>query len=493
MRGIDYLASRKDVDAQRIGAEGCSGGGTATAYLAALDDRVKAAGVACYITSFSELLPSPTGVQEAEQSIPGFIAQGLDFADYVEAFAPKPYAIISTTEDMFPFKGANQTYEEAQRIFRLHGAGEKLAWIVGPGGHGNLGPISRAIVGFFAHYLGGARGFDADFTPMRLEHPEDLLCTPTGQISTSFGGETVASMIAARAREVLPVESRLTDRRDVGALRSRVQSDIRTLAGVTAADGSSVRGARTLFTEQRDGYRLETVVLETEPGVELPALVVGPDRPGRKAAVLWMGPKDGEVDRLAKGGRVVVVFEPRPSPPGSEGSKSPYLGAFNLLSLRASLVGKTIIGLRIDDAIHAFGWLASRADVDPAGLMIYGKGPLGVVALHVAALDDRVLHVVLDGALSSYRSAIDQPLHRNISEVMIPGVVRKYDLPDLLLAIAPRDVTVISPRDATGAEIGAEQFRREMSYVFESDVKLGTPERIIVEPRRLDQLVPEAH
>src|SRR5579872_1594651 len=119
MRGIDYLVSRKDVDASRIGAFGCSGGGTSTAYLAALDDRLKAVGVACYITSFQELLPSSTGVQEAEQSIPCFIEQGLDFGDWVEAFAPKPYGIISTTNDMFPFQGARQAYEEVKRIYKL--------------------------------------------------------------------------------------------------------------------------------------------------------------------------------------------------------------------------------------------------------------------------------------------------------------------------------------------------------------------------------------
>src|SRR4029077_8100582 len=93
MRGIDYLTARKDVDAARIGAFGCSGGGTATAYLAALDDRVKVAATACYITSFQELLPSDTGVQEAEQSLPGFLAEGLDIPDWVELAAPKPYAI----------------------------------------------------------------------------------------------------------------------------------------------------------------------------------------------------------------------------------------------------------------------------------------------------------------------------------------------------------------------------------------------------------------
>ena len=122
MRGVDYLVGRKDIDSNRIGAFGCSGGGTATAYFAALDPRVKVAATACFITAFQELLASATGNQDAEQTIPHFVEQGMDFADWVELFAPKPYAIVSTTEDMFPYEGAKKSYEEAKRFYSVYGA-----------------------------------------------------------------------------------------------------------------------------------------------------------------------------------------------------------------------------------------------------------------------------------------------------------------------------------------------------------------------------------
>jgi hypothetical protein len=73
VRGLDYLAARPDVDAQRLGAFGCSGGGTMTAFLSALDERVKATATACYVTDFDHLL-STVGPQDGEQSIPGFLA-----------------------------------------------------------------------------------------------------------------------------------------------------------------------------------------------------------------------------------------------------------------------------------------------------------------------------------------------------------------------------------------------------------------------------------
>lgn len=450
MRGIDYLSTRPDVDASRIGALGCSGGGTATAYLAALDPRLKAVGVACYITSFHELLPSPTGVQEAEQSIPRFLEQGLDFADWVELAAPTPYAIISTMSDMFPFEGARQTYQEAQRIFALYGAADHLQWITGPGGHGNLGPISPAILGFFLHHLKGAPAGDALFTPLRPAHPEDLLVTPTGQVATSIGGATVASIVKDHA----PPAKR--------AAPSGLLAGIRKLTGAVARPGAARPAVRATSSEQREGYRVDALVIPSD-GADLPGQIAIPESPGRKPAILIVGPLAGlagELDRLGKEGKIVLAMEPTPAPSGTEGSKSPYLGPFNLLSLRASLVGKTITGLRIDDVIRTMDWLAARPDVDPSAITAYGSGAYGTVVLHAAALDGRIQRVVVENTLASYRLAIEQPLHRDISEVMIPGVLLHYDMDDLVRAIAPRPVTIVSPADATGAAINEQERRK---------------------------------
>jgi hypothetical protein len=192
---------------------------------------------------------------------------------------------------------------------------------------------------------------------------------------------------------------------------------------------------------------------------------------GRKPAILMLDSPERaepEADRMMKSGWVVVVLQPTPSPPGTEGLKSPYLGPFNLLSMRALLVGKSLVGIQIDDAIHAMDSLAARPDVDPARITVYGHGAFGMIALHAAVLDSRIRSVVLEDTLASYHMVLDQPLHRDISEVMIPGVLEKYDTGGLILAISPRPVTVISPRDATGAVLSEEQFRSALDYVFQS-------------------------
>jgi len=99
-RALDYLISRPEVEGERIGCTGCSGGGTLSTYVSALDPRVKAAAPACWMNSYRVLFTGPVG--DSEQSIPNFLSSGLDETDYVELFAPKPWLIVSTLEDFFP-------------------------------------------------------------------------------------------------------------------------------------------------------------------------------------------------------------------------------------------------------------------------------------------------------------------------------------------------------------------------------------------------------
>jgi cephalosporin-C deacetylase-like acetyl esterase len=495
MRGIDYLVARKDIDANRIGAFGCSGGGTATAYLAALDDRIKVAATACYITSFHELLPSRTGNQEAEQSIPHFIEQGLDFGDWVEQMAPKPYAIVSTTEDMFPFEGARQTYEEVKGFYGIYDAADRIQWISGPGGHGNLGPISPQILAFFTKYLKGGPP-ERNFTAMRVEHREDLQCTPTGQVATSLGGETVYTLNRKRAAPLLAPERVLKSTADLETLRSRLQQDIAALAGVAARPGSAPPVVDVKSTEARTGYRIETIALHSDPGIEISGIVAIPERAGPKSAVLLLDsqPRErliaagGDLDRLATAGRIVMVLEPRPSPPGD--LRPSFLGPFYMLAMRAFLVGKTFVGMRTDDTIHAMDWLCARPDVDRSAIAAYGNGPMGMALLHAAALDTRIGQTILENTLTTYRMIVDQPVHRNANDVLIPGVLRKYDAGDLLLAAYPRPVTVINPQDALGIVISDAEYRKEMDYVFKSDQNLGQPGRIRLVARGLRDPLP---
>lgn len=103
MRALDYLASRPEVDAARLGCAGLSFGGTRTMYLAALDERVRAALVSGYLTSF-RAYAIDTGNFCGSQFLPGVYAWG-DVADIHGLIAPRPLLIQAGRADRgFPIE-----------------------------------------------------------------------------------------------------------------------------------------------------------------------------------------------------------------------------------------------------------------------------------------------------------------------------------------------------------------------------------------------------
>jgi cephalosporin-C deacetylase-like acetyl esterase len=481
MRGVDYLTSLPDVDPHRIGAVGCSGGGTVTALTSALDTRIAAIGTACYITSFDALLPS-LGPQDAEQSTPRFVSSGLDFPDWIELAAPRPYAVISTYSDMFSFDGARSTVIEARRFYSLFDpasagtltGGEpltvpptptapalntdttnqisltaRLQWITGPGGHGALAPIMDKIVSFFIRNLQPGADADHPYVPASMgprivvpalaNLPKTAFqVTASGQVATSFPKcATVFSLNKQRTARLVPLYRPLI-------AFNRLNTLIREEAGADAKPGDAK------FDTSLLSATTGPIVLPSAGGLQLQGDISVPNTPGRHPTVLLFVPTPihgqgaaaradrAKFDALAAQGNLVLAVTPRPSPPGTDDMKAPLLGPFYLLSLRADLVGRTLVGLRVDDAIRAVDYLSARPDVDPTQLSAQATGHMGLVLLHSGVLDRRIRHIEVEHVLTSYRGLVDAPLPIGAPEDVIPGVLLYYDIPDLVRAIGPR-------------------------------------------------------
>jgi cephalosporin-C deacetylase-like acetyl esterase len=489
VRAVDYLASRPEVDADRIGAFGCSGGGMVTAILGALDTRVKAVAPACYITSFDTLLPS-AGPQEAEQSIPGFIASEYDLADWVELAAPRPYAVISTASDMFPFAGAKASVTEARHFYSLFdpaatgtpldrpepgiptgptlnpdtantiSASAPLQWITGIGGHGNLRPLEREIVEFFLVHLAHT---NAAFTPTPAgaapPAADALKVTSTGQVLTSFPNSETIHTINLKRYTFLLKPGTLTADDLAKAVR-----DV-THAVVKPGDPDPINKQSPPLAAPPEGkvHVRHRFTLATAPGITIDAEFYRPSD-GKHPALLIL--KDSldpsrepsrtdeirSLRALADAGTAVLVIAPRPSPPGTEEIKSPLLGPFYLTTLRAEVVDRTLLGLRVDDVISAVNFMTHGTTTDPAQISARASGHLGLVLLHAAVLDDRLKHVSVDHVLKSYKDLIATPIPDGAAEDILPGVVRRYDIPDLLEMLGTR-VSFNSPRSmSTGSE-----------------------------------------
>jgi dienelactone hydrolase len=398
MRAIDYLVSRPEVDADRIGATGCSGGGTQTTYIAALDPRVKVAAVACYMNSFQTLFAGSVG--DSEQSVPGFLAAGLDQPDYVELFAPKPWLITSTEDDFFTPAGARQVFDEAQRWYRLFDAQDRTKWVVGPGGHGTPLVVREAIYDWMIRWLADGKG-DAREDAVTLLSDHDLQVTPSGQVD---------------GRELYEI--------------------IRDTPHVQPAPGELARFAQDLVAHNPPASR-SVVIFPAAPAA------------GKRPAVLLVQDgllTDDAADKLVREGNVVALVALSGAAVDRERPRS---GNW-LNNTRAWLVGRNLTAIRAAEINAAVAELAERPDVDRARITVRASGIPGVAALLAAAVNPQIGAVALDRTPHSLRAAIDAPIHTNLHDAVIPGFAVKWDLANLRELIRPRMVTWKDPTDWMG-------------------------------------------
>jgi len=398
MRAIDYLVSRPEVDPDRIGATGCSGGGTQTTYISALDPRIKVAAVNCYMNSFQTLFAGSIG--DSEQSVPGFLAAGLDQTDYVELFAPKPWLITSTEDDFFTPPGARQVFEEAERWYELFDVRDRVKWVVGPGGHGTPKVNRDAIYEWMDRWL--AKGEARPMTEVTDLLPDQaLLVTKNGQVE---------------GRELYQV-----------------------IKETPQAKGSP----------QELSKFVTDLIAANPPVLKLShILAAAPAEKRRPAVVLVQNTldADAQAEALRAAGSVVALMVM--SGRGGD-SERPYTGNW-MNNTRAWLVGRNLPATHAAEINAIVDELAQRSDVDPARITVRATGLAGIPALLAAAVNPRISSIVLTRTPHSLRAAIDSPIHINLHDAVIPGFAVKWDLADLRDLLRPRTVEWRDPTDWMG-------------------------------------------
>lgn len=132
-RGIDYLASRDDVDMRRIGVMGNSGGGTISVFAAALLPRLAFAMPSCYFCTFRDSIMS---IYHCMDNYIPCLLKYAEMADIMGLFAPKPVVIVAGREDaIFPISATRRAFRDLRRIYAASGAAERCHLVVGGEGH----------------------------------------------------------------------------------------------------------------------------------------------------------------------------------------------------------------------------------------------------------------------------------------------------------------------------------------------------------------------
>jgi pimeloyl-ACP methyl ester carboxylesterase len=155
----------------------------------------------------------------------------------------------------------------------------------------------------------------------------------------------------------------------------------------------------------------------------------------------------------------------------------PYFGDYDS-AMTALVVGKPLVGMRALDISRAVDLLQARGDVDPDHILAFGRGKGAASVLYAATLDERLKKIVLEKMLASYQTIVDQKIHRQVFENVVPSVLRFYDLPDLIAALAPREVWLVNPVDAMGNMVQSRQAESKYTFAQQAFRLTSQPDRL---------------
>jgi hypothetical protein len=175
IRALDYLATRPEVDMEKIGVTGRSGGGAYSWFITAVDDRIKVSAPTAGITTLRDHVIN--GVIEGHCDCMYFVnLYGWDFDKLAALSAPRPLLISNTDKDnIFPLGGVIRIHESTRRIYDLLDAGKNLGLQISEGPHKDTQPLNIGAFHWFERFLKGKDLMDTIAEPaVKLFKPEEL-------------------------------------------------------------------------------------------------------------------------------------------------------------------------------------------------------------------------------------------------------------------------------------------------------------------------------
>ncbi|MBQ7162995.1 MAG: acetylxylan esterase [Bacteroidales bacterium] len=432
-RAIDYLLTRREIDAQKIGAYGFSGGGTQAAYLIALDDRVQCGCVGLFFSSRERTLEL-IGPSDGCQQIPYESAMGIEIADMAIMAAPKPFIVLDGEYDFVDHWGALQSFKDLEKCYQALGHPERIRQYYAQDGHAAPADVQNELYAWFGHWL---KGSDEAFRPAPFWRGEDMHCTKSGQVNLEYpDAQSTMAMTLAEMERYAP--------RRAAFVRQDPASVKKVLCHYLAIDEElpEIEIIPTGRSQGRDytDYRFQL----NRPGeMPLPCVVRIPDNATPESSIRIQLCEQGkawylgEMERrdFVSNGTVIIAADFR----GIGETADPY--ELNLLkywnkdyrlSASALHIGRPLLGQRVVDMITLLDLCSSHEQLKGRRIEVAADGVYGPVVCHAAVLDQRIARATLTRTLRSWRSYLENPMQHDMLANVLFGALKDYDLPDLV-------------------------------------------------------------
>jgi cephalosporin-C deacetylase-like acetyl esterase len=492
IRAIDYLVSRKEVDPSRLGVTGFSGGGTVTSFISAFDDRIKVSVPCSWATMNKRLLETKAGLDGETVFING-VSEGITFEDLLEVRAPKPTLMTFVSRDEYlTLQGAREAFAEAKMAFGALGREDNLELSEDDSKHWMTPKIRLDIYSFFMKHFnlsGNPAEEEADILTM-----EELKVTPAGQISTSYGGDMIFDINKRESAKL--IEKLDKSRTDIEKHLNEVIVKAKEISGYIAPSGECFRPFIN-GRYQREGYSVGKYAIMGEGDYAIPILLFVPnDNREKHPALIYLNPKGkvadaqpgGEIEKLVRKGYVVAATDVIGTGETKNTAVRDISDGYTGVS-----VGRSIVGIQAGDIIRVLDYLRSLTYIDQEKIGAIGMNEMCIPLIHAAAFEKSIKNITLKGSLISYRSIVmnriykigltptgkgtEHPYEVNFSWG-VAGVLRAYDLPDLIGSIAPRKVAMVDLKDQALEAASDELIMQDMAFPHSAYLHKGVPDNL---------------
>lgn len=462
IRALDYLCMRPEVDTNRIGVTGHSGGGAYSWMVAALDERVRAAAPLAGLADLEAHILNGLIDSHCDCNFPVNLYR-WDFTVLPALLAPRPLLIGGTDSDpIFPMETTLRIYRHARVVYGLFSAETNLGLVIGPGIHDETPELRTAALNWFNRYLKGRPGaparlfFDSPLPPERLRVLERA---PDRFINTNLGAHfnppvrpVLPDLETLRARlcELVfrgwppdPPVPRITAIRSgtaPGIGCSLVVIDFESqdyvplrmymLVRVGAGPGAAPALHVLSHPEWRKWVR---PMLQLFPGLvqEEASILAGEQNQGSEEISLCTALAESDC---------IILLAPRGIGPGKW---TDDIRVLDRIRRRFMALGQTLDGMRVWDVRAGMCALRNVVPGLPGKLRVHASGTMAVNALYAAVFEDAIGELTLSDVPESHKTGPDYI-----------NVLKVVDIPDVIALLRRAGVEIHHPSKAkrTGTE-----------------------------------------
>ena len=423
IRALDYLATRPEVDMNRIGITGRSGGGVYSWWTAAIDERVKVAVPVAGITDLQNHVID--GTVEGHCDCMFMVnTYRWDYAQVAALLAPRPLLIANTDKDsIFPLDGVVRLHRQVRDIYGLYDAEDQLGLLITEGPHKDTQDLRVPTFRWFNRFLKGT-------TDPITQAAEKRFSNQALAAFKTFPPDAINKTIQETFVPSAPPIPKPQDRKQWDRFKKNKLQRLREKSFRSWPTSERTPATRSNLSQEIPGGILEHHSLTVQPRVYLPLYLYLPDSLGPETeTVLWIldesngtafhnafqqAASQGQIPPLGDHYAETAIhawFAPRGIGPTAWDQSKRHQ---TQVRRRFMLLGETLDSMRVFDIVRAVQALRELLGLKDSPLTLAAAGTMGVNTLYASLFSPNITRLDLTGLPRNHREGPD---YLNVSRI----------------------------------------------------------------------------